>query len=495
MLKKIRYKLRKNKRFIRKAIKIVLILIFTISALIYISSKIDHLSIETNIKAKEEITVDYDLHGDIYFNDTMNSNVFSNLIHKSIRDSKKSIEITMYSFDMFSVKRALERSKKNGIEVQCIFDKSKTEQHSRLFGANTPINIFEIGDTREEKAKNEEVGNFMHHKYSIFDRDQEDEKLLVGSFNYTTMQEKYDPSFIFNTKDKEIIQSFKNENDILLSGIRGHEKLYNTDYKPFNKKINYNNGFMELWFSPGIGDNSAKQKILDLIDSAEESIDIMIWRMTDQDISTALIKKAIDGIHIRLITDDFYIWSDKSSIVDIMNTASYNHINNIEIVSDFYKTLNLKNEINSNGNYFNPFLHQHTLIIDNKIALSGTNNWGYSGFFTNDEDILISNVNWWVKGFKKSFDDNYKIIRNKKLDISQNNNTYIINNEDLIGESLVIYNETSEDIKIPDICFETLIPNTRIIEIPNECNINESIVFILDKDKNVIESNYLRFAK
>ena len=344
-------------------------------------------------------------------------------------------------------------------------------------------------DSNEEET-------YMHHKFVLFDKDTENSKLLFGSFNYTYLQEKFDPSFILETSDKYIISSFREEYDLMLSGVRGYQKIRDDIYKPFARKINYNNGFVEVWFSPGFKNNSVKQRMLDLIETAQENIDILIWRITDGDIIKKLIEKAQEGVQIRIITDDYYIWSNNSAFKNLARDLKNNPTgDNIDIVSDLYRTLNFHN-INYSKKYFNPYLHQHALIVDNHVVLSGTNNWSYNGFFRNDESIIVSDVFFWVDSFKSSFNYHYQKLKRQDLKLKiEEGMVYVLNgNEEFIDSKLLIYNEFSEIEKIPEICFEILIDKKNFsFELPPKCNQKYSLIFILDKNQEVLASTYLNF--
>jgi phosphatidylserine/phosphatidylglycerophosphate/cardiolipin synthase-like enzyme len=492
MFKNIIWEIKRKGKYKKKIVLFFLILIFLCIILLYFSSKFNFINYSENIPylPKQEINVNDNFQGKLYFNDEINTSKFKNLILESIKNSQKTIDISIYSINMNEVVDALLVAPKRGIVVNIILDKSKKKQHDIVFNKSLDFNILEmgLGFGREE--------TYMHHKFALFDKDTENSKLLFGSFNYTYLQEKYDPSFILETSNKDIINSFKEEYNLMLLGVGGYQKIREDVYKPFAKKINYNNGFVEIWFSPGFKKNSIKQRMLDLISEAKENIDIMIWRLTDDDIIRALYKKAQAGIKIRIISDDYYIWSNNSALKKLAEDLKDNSINNnMEIISDLYRTLNFHN-IRYFEKYFNPYLHHHTLIIDNDIVLSGTNNWSYNGFFRNDESILISDVDFWVNGFRLSFNYHYQELKNNNLnlEIKKNKITILDNNEYFIGAKLLIYNEFSEKERIPEKCYETLIDKENFsFDLNLECNQEHSLIFILDENQKVLASTYLNF--
>jgi len=437
---------------------------------------------------KKEIIRNKYFQGEVLFNDSMNTSKFTDLITSSIDNSESSIDMCIYSIDNRKIVDFLDIAKKQGLNVNLILDKSHKEKHEQTFKDISGLDINYLGNPLDK------TGDYMHDKFTIFDKGTSQEKLLFGSFNYTYLQEKYDPSFILKTKNQSIIQAFKEEYNLLSKGLRGHKKIKSSKYKPFNRKILYNNGWVEVWFSPGFRKNSLKQRLIDLIESADKNIDIIIWRFTDEDVASAILKKAKQGVKVKIITDDYYVWSNNSMLDRLVDWADKKTKKNVEIVSDLYKTLDLNNQIKIDRDYFNPYIHQHTLIVDKKIALSGTNNWGYNGFFKNDESIIISNADFWVNAFQDSFQKHYNDLRNQNLDLSieDNNLITIFGEKDFIGNKLLVYNEESEKNKVPKICFKTIFNQANFsFKVPDNCFQKHSIIYIIDDNNKVLGSSYL----
>jgi phosphatidylserine/phosphatidylglycerophosphate/cardiolipin synthase-like enzyme len=491
MLKNIIWEIKRKRKYKKTIVSFFLVFIFLCLILLFFSSKFNfNYSEDVSYLPKQEISVADDFQGKLYFNDEINGSKFKNLILNSIEVAQKTIDISVYSINMNEVVGALSSAQKRGVEVNIILDKSKKKQHDIVFDKDLNLNILEMGSgSGREKT-------YMHHKFALFDKDTENAKLLFGSFNYTYLQEKFDPSFILETSNKDIINSFREEDDLMLSGVRGYQKIREDIYKPFARKINYNNGFVEVWFSPGFKKNSIKQRMLDLIESSHKNIDILIWRLTDDDIVKKLIEKAQKKVQVRIITDDYYIWSNNSALRKLARDLRNNLIkDNIEIVSDLYRTLNFHN-IKYSEKYFNPYLHQHALIVDDDIVLAGTNNWSYNGFFRNDESILISDVDFWVNDFRSSFDHQYQELKNQdiSLEINENKVSILGKNDNFIGAKLLIYNEFSEIEKVPEKCFEIVIDKESFsFDLNPKCNQEYSLLFILDEDQNVLASTYLNF--
>jgi phosphatidylserine/phosphatidylglycerophosphate/cardiolipin synthase-like enzyme len=490
MLENIRSEIRMHKKIKKAALYFIFFGVLVSSILVFLSFKINHLIIWQNLNYKAKIVVEEksNFAGKLYFNEVPNTEIFTNLILEHIDQARKTIDVAMFSFDNVKLKDALVKAQKRGVQVRLVLDKSNSVQHRMVFGKNSPLEIKDVGQ------ENSSIGDYMHHKFAVFDADSESPTLLFGSFNYTVNQEKYDPSFILESEDKQIIQGFKEEFGLLWSGTRGYGKI-RRGFKPFGRKIIYNNGFSELWFAPGFGKNSLKQRTIDLVNSAKKSVDVMIWQMTDWDVAAALLSKAKQGVKVKIITDDYYIWSKQSVFPNVVQKISKEKIDNVEIISDFHRTLNLDGSIKTNENYYNPFLHQHTIIVDDAVVLSGTDNWSYNGFFKNDEAAIISDVDFWAKGFRESFNDNYLKYRKIKTSFTLDGLklTLLDKNYFKQGNKLAIYNETSDVDSVPNYCFKTELNNVKEFDLPKDCVLRNSVLYIYDTKDNIVTSAYLFF--
>jgi phosphatidylserine/phosphatidylglycerophosphate/cardiolipin synthase-like enzyme len=185
----------------------------------------------------------------------------------------------------------------------------------------------------------------------------------------------------------------------------GERKFRDSYYLPWDKKIIYPNGdFVEIWWSPGRKEYSIQSRIIDLIKNAEETIDVGVTIFDSNSIASNLIKKAKEGVRIRIIVDQLTIDDENSNIPALKEKIEDLHLDNIEIIKGGTA------ETAENPVY--SIYHHHDIIIDNKIVLSGTANWTYGGFFLNDENFLIFYSPEIAQKFTKMFEEylDYKNI-------------------------------------------------------------------------------------
>ncbi|MBT4917780.1 phosphatidylserine/phosphatidylglycerophosphate/cardiolipin synthase family protein [Candidatus Peregrinibacteria bacterium] len=386
----------KNRRRRKKILRIGGGFLIASMLLIAVSSQVSKLNWDfDSYVPRVEKTIESDFVSEVYFNDEMDGEIFSDLITSVINDAKESIYISMYSFNMKNIVEALEDATERGVDVRIILDQSRREQHDEIFADFEGVDIIQIGGDIDIS------GDYMHHKFLLADSTTDSPVLISGSFNYTSLQERFDPSYILHTEDVDFIEAFENEFELLTDDKRGYKKLREDSFQPFSHKLSYSNGNVEIWFTPGFKDNSVKRRMLDLIKEATSTIDIVIWRMTDDDIAKALYEKSLSGVNVRILTEDYFFWSEDSAIAELYDRAKANENENIEFISDYTRTFEIDDDTVDED--FNPFLHQHTMIVDEETVLAGTNNWTYNGFSKNDENIVITDVDSVVDSFMDSF--------------------------------------------------------------------------------------------
>ena len=387
----------KNKNNWRQPLLFVGLPLFILGLIIYLSIFIYHLYQRPDNQTFEPakiINVSEPFSANFYFNDKLGSNDFADLIVKNIDNAKKSISLAMYSMDSTEIKDALLRASSRGVNVNLIFSNKHQAGELSLFqGKGDNINISFVGINND---------GYMHHKFLIIDRGEATQKLFFSSYNFTDIQGKFDPSFIMETSRPEIVSVFGDEFDRLSSNEKWLAKKAK-NYNPFAALINYPEGYLEIWFTPEYGNNNIKERMLSLIKNASSNIKIMAWYITDKDIASALTIKSKEK-PVTIVTDD-YNWSTTGYVFPIIAA-----LNNLELVKDTKRNAQVS-AILKNNDDLNSFLHHHLLIVDDKIALFGTNNWSSSGFFNNDESVMVSNISSVVSAFKQSYLFNYNTNR------------------------------------------------------------------------------------
>lgn len=137
-----------------------------------------------------------------------------------------------------------------------------------------------------------------------------------------------------------------------------------------------------------------EDKIIELIDDSEESIDVAIYSINNQNIVDALTKAHGKGIKIRILTDRLQA-SGKSSRVNELWSKGLN----IKVHSKF------------------KIEHNKFAIYDGKTISTGSYNWTNPASSKNSENcIFISNDRKTVSEYQNRFDYLWKINSKQKSD-------------------------------------------------------------------------------
>lgn len=387
----------KNKKT-KKILTIILpllLLVITIFLIFLVISYYQNPVIK-EISPVKEIKISNNFSGEVFFNDELGYKKLSALVVSSINKAEQSVDLAMYSLDDLTIRNALIEAANRGVVVNIIFS-SKHEVSERNFfaGYENKINMLFVGN---------EKNGYMHHKFMLIDKGLSSQQLFFGSYNFTEIQDKFDPSFLMITSREELISLFSEEFARLSNNSWWLNKRL-PDYNAFAARIEYQDGFLELWFPPSNTIFSLKSRMISSINEAQHNIKVMIWYLTDSDVASAFLSQA-KNIPVSIITDDFN-WSSSQSIFPAMKRQKDRQgVDNLSFVTDENRTQELLRIIPNSS--LNSFLHHHTVIVDDRIVLFGTNNWSSGGFFRNDESVMVSSINGIVEAFNQSYFNNLK---------------------------------------------------------------------------------------
>ncbi len=199
--------------------------------------------------------------------------------------------------------------------------------------------------------ENRALSGLMHNKFCIID----EKIVLTGSYNPTE-------SGVRNNNNLLVIHSvylsenYLDEFEELRNGEFGLGK--NVKYPA----INFNGNRMENYFCP---EDNCASRIIETINSAQESIYFMAFSFTLDEIGDLLIEKHNQGVSVKGVFEKF--GNSRYSEYEKLREAG------IDAVWD-------KNPKN---------MHHKVFIIDNKTVITGSTNPTKAGTSKNDENVLI----------------------------------------------------------------------------------------------------------
>jgi len=262
-----------------------------------------------------------------------------------IDESQKSVDVAVFDFELANVADALVRAEQRGVQVRLVTDSDYEEElgPATLRAAGVPV----VTDDRDA---------FMHNKFVVIDGYQ----VWTGSWNLTengTYRHNNNVVIIQSTK---MAENFTAEfEEMFEDGAFGPTSPDSVPY-PY---LDLNGIQIETIFE---SEGNARERIIDLIEDANNSILFMSFVLTDNDIAKAVFAQHRAGVRVAGIIESRNT-GDTGSAFEALQEAG------VDVLAD--------------GNPY--LLHHKVIILDESIVISGSYNFSASAADNNDENMLI----------------------------------------------------------------------------------------------------------
>ncbi len=133
----------------------------------------------------------------------------------------------------------------------------------------------------------------------------------------------------------------------------------------------------QVYFTPG---KDCHEALCDCLDAADSSLDICVFTITDDRITNTIRRAAMDGVKIRIITDNEKAWDPGSDIYSLADSG-------LKVRQDF------------DANH----MHHKFAIVDDRKVITGSLNWT-RGALNNYENLLICGDLQVVTAYRHEFD-------------------------------------------------------------------------------------------
>ena len=245
-------------------------------------------------------------------------------IMELMEQAEHSIDVAMYSMSDTSIRNALGEAVQRGLSVRVIFDPASSERKNPEGTRSAHLESMGI-DVRY-------VNKIMHHKFALIDGVQSEADdassgtLVTGSGNWSYGgASKYDENTVIVRGDAELTNTFQNEFNHLWANSRDFE--YNLDLSYFETSFverpelsevdgldvaftsdnftTYVSSRYGATFRVRAGHNTVADRIVSLINEAQESIWVASGHMRSRPIADALKAKRISHpeLDIRVYLD------------------------------------------------------------------------------------------------------------------------------------------------------------------------------------------------
>jgi len=281
---------------------------------------------------------------------------FRDTIAAYIDLAQNTLDICVYNASSVFLANAINDAYNRGVQVRYIADDDAQNLMLPNLDPNIPVVI-----------RDPSPAGIMHNKFIIVDANSVNNSWVMGgSTNWT------DPSNLLNDynniifiQDQAIAKAYTLEFEEMWGGVFGTHKLDNTPHK-----FNLNGVNVEVYFSPS---DRTTSKILDLIKTANQSVEFGLLSFTRDDLGDAIIDQDIQfGVTVR-------------GIIESKNSSNGGEYDNLVAANV---------NVRSHEGVTHQFHHKY-LIVDanlttsNPAVLTGSHNWSNNAENNSDENTII----------------------------------------------------------------------------------------------------------
>ncbi len=265
---------------------------------------------------------------------------------EAIGRARLSVDMAVYDLDLWSVRDALLAASQRGVTVRLVVesDNSDQEEIQALKDADIPV----LGDRRE---------GLMHDKFTIIDRSE----VWTGSMNYTLNDAYRNNNNLMRLRSSRLAEDYTAEFEEMFTDDRfGPSSPANTTYP----RLNVDGTDIEVYFSP---EDGADRRLVDLVKSAQESVNFLAYSFTQDELSGALLERSQAGVEVAGVMENRQVEANIGSEYEPLRDAGL--------------------DVRLDGNPNN--MHHKVIIIDGRIVVTGSYNFSRSAEERNDENSVV----------------------------------------------------------------------------------------------------------
>jgi phosphatidylserine/phosphatidylglycerophosphate/cardiolipin synthase-like enzyme len=281
----------------------------------------------------------------------------------AIRTARLSVDMAVLQLNLWSIRDALLEAQRDGVKVRLVVESEYRDspEIQDLIAAGIPV----LGDRRQ---------GLMHNKFTVIDR----QDVWTGSMNYTITDGYRNNNNLVRIRSAKMAENYTTEFEEMFVDDRfGPGSPANTP----NPSLAVDGVRMEVCFAP---DDGCGQKLVRLLGGAQESVWVLAFSFTSDDLANALIERLEAGVDVLGVMEEAQVTSNKGT--------------------DFYRLRSAGANLRMDGNPRN--MHHKILIVDDQIVVFGSYNYSYYAESQNDENLIIV----YDERFTAPFIDEFKQI-------------------------------------------------------------------------------------
>ena len=265
---------------------------------------------------------------------------------EALDQARSQIDAAFYDLDLWSIRNALIRAHERGVQVRLVVETDSLDRPEiqELIAAGIPT----VPD---------EVESLMHNKFIVIDGAE----VWTGSMNLTVNGAYRHLNNLIRLRSTRLAENYSLEfEEMFLEGYFGENILENTPYPD----LTINGIRIETYFSP---DDDTGLRLIELILSAEKSIDFLYYSFTSDALADAIIYQAKEGVQVRGVLDAYQERTGQGGEYQRMKNQG------VEVYLDSHPEK----------------MHHKVMIIDQTTLVTGSYNLTRSAETQNDENTLI----------------------------------------------------------------------------------------------------------
>ncbi len=288
---------------------------------------------------------------------------------ESIDAARLTVDVAIYSLSLTSIRDALIHAQERGVQVRVVMESDNLDSSApqKLIEAGIPV----LGDRRE---------GLMHDKFAVIDRSE----VWLGSMNYTFSGTYEDNNDLIHVRSVKMAEDYTKEFEEMFL-----DDKFGTDVVPEtpNPDFSIDGTHVEVYYSP---DDGVASRVYDILTEAEKSIYFLAFSFTSDDLGQIIRTQAENGL-------------DVAGVMDADQVKS-----NIGTEYDPFKQAGLKVFVDGNKG----LMHHKTMIIDDRVVITGSYNFTRSAETRNDENLVVlynpAIANFYMEEFNRIYNQAQK---------------------------------------------------------------------------------------
>ncbi|MCB1200423.1 MAG: lamin tail domain-containing protein [Leptospiraceae bacterium] len=332
--------------------------------------------------------------------------------------AEKSVYLAVYNFNKQSIIDAILRAHLRNLDVRVIGDIDE---------------FYTLGyQVMQQQRVNMILGNssgIQHNKFAVVD----EKYVFMGTGNLSSTDMDRNNNNWYIIESETMAKIYTDEFLQMYNGqFAAKKRPRSTNYT-----VTVNNYPIEIYFSPYHGQR-AMNRLIELVNSAQKSIDYMIFAYTHDELAAAMVRAARQrNIMVRGTHDSTFI-NGVSQEAPRLFAAGYTNRYGVDPTRYTYgpfpkvdgnENTKIRNNPASGGK-----MHAKTIIIDagtaNAKMATGSFNWSNNAIVNNDENMVVFHDAFVANSIYRQFQETWDVGRD--LEFRLNKNGHTVNSGDVI---------------------------------------------------------------